>query len=414
MSILFKNLRLIKPEGVQSPTTFIFQNNSLKKYREGDDLKIEKEIDGTNLYLSSGWTDLRCGAGDPGLEYKESIESLCASLQFSGFSRGVLLPNTEPAIQSKNDVDYVLSKAKKTLVDLVIQGAVTKDTKGEELTEILDMHFQSGVSIFGDGTQPVFNSDRYMKLLQYLQRFNGTLFDYAYDPLIAIFGKMHEGEVSTNLGLKGIPNISEDIAVQRNLEILRYTGGKVHFQTVSTRKAVDLIRMAKKEGLHVTADISIYQLIFSERDLVSFDPEYKVMPPFRGEDDRAALIEGLKDGTIDALVSNHQPQDYDSKFMEFDLASFGMSGLATFLPALVSLSQELGWGLLIEKITNGPKTVLGDTESESWTIFDPSEKWMYDRKSNPSLSSNSPWFGKELQGKVKFVIQKGKLLQFDE
>lgn len=414
MSILFKNLRLITSKGIQSPANYIFQNNSLRKSTDNDSISIEDEVDASNLYLSSGWTDLRCGAGDPGLEYKESIESLCATLQFSGFSRGVLLPNTEPAIQSKNDVDYVLSKANKTLIELVIQGAVTKDTKGEDLTEILDMHFQSGVSVFGDGVQPVFNSDRYMKLLQYLQRFDGILFDYAYDPLIAIFGKMHEGEVSTNLGLKGIPNISEDIAVQRNLEILRYTGGKIHFQTVSSRKAVNLIRNAKKDGLNVTADISIYQLIFSENDLVNFDANYKVLPPFRGDDDRTALVEGLKDGTIDAIVSNHQPQDYDSKFMEFDLASFGMSGLATFVPALASLSEELGWELLIEKITNGPNAVIGETKNESWTIFDPSEKWVYDRKSNPSLSSNSPWFGKELQGKVKFVIQKGTLVPFHE
>jgi dihydroorotase len=292
-------------------------------------------------------------------------------------------------------------------------GAVTRNAQGEELTEILDMHFQSGLRFFGDGIKTLSNSDRYMKILQYLQKFDGVLFDHAYDPLLAIFGQMHEGDISTKLGMKGLPNLAEDIAIQRNLEILRYTGGKVHFQTINTAKGVDLIRKAKKEGLNVTADVSIYQLLFSDEDLVTFDSNYKVKPPFRGDEDRLALLDGLKDGTIDALVSNHQPQDFDSKFAEFDLAIFGMSGLQTFLPALVKLSSELSWELLVEKITSGPSRILSATD-QSWTIFDPNEKWIYNEKSNKSLSSNNPWFGKELQGKVKFVVQKGQLIKIDE
>ncbi|WP_332913654.1 hypothetical protein [Algoriphagus boritolerans] len=171
--------------------------------------------------------------------------------------------------------------------------------------------------------------------------------------------------------------------------------------------------MQKKEGLNVTADSSIYQLIFSDSDLMTFDSNYKVKPPFRGIEDRSALIEGLKDGTIDAIVSNHQPQDFDSKFAEFDLAAFGMAGLQTFLPAMVKLSDELGWELLIEKITSGPERIVG-ARSESLTIFDPNEKWVYNEKTNRSLSSNNPWFGNELKGKVKFVVQKGQLIKIDE
>jgi len=144
----------------------------------------------------------------------------------------------------------------------------------------------------------------------------------------------------------------------------------VHFQTLSTAKGVELIRKAKKEGLKVTADVSIYQLLFSDQDLASFDTHLKVMPPFRSAADRKALIEGLKDGTIDALVSNHQPQDFDSKFCEFDHAAFGMIGLQTFLPAMGILAEELGWELLLEKVTTGPEQVLG-SEGDSWTVFDP-------------------------------------------
>jgi dihydroorotase len=163
----------------------------------------------------------------------------------------------------------------------------------------------------------------------------------------------------------------------------------------------------------MTADVSIYQLLFSDQDLASFDTHLKVMPPFRAASDRKALLEGLKDGTIDALVSNHQPQDFDSKFCEFDHAAFGMVGLQTFLPAMGLLAEELGWELLLEKVTTGPEQVIG-SGSDSWTLFDPKETWTYNEQSNTSLSANHTWFGKELKGKVKYCIQKGQLLQVND
>ncbi len=414
MSVLFKGLRFVNSEDMEEPKDYVFQNGSLAPLESGKDASYDREVDASGWLISPGWTDLRCGLGEPGLEYKESIHSLSESLAASGFARAVIMPNTEPVIQAKSEVDYILNKASKYTPELIIQGAVTRNTEGEDLTEILDMHHQSGVRIFGDGTKPLANGDRYMKILQYLQKFDGVLFDHAYDPLLAIFGQMHEGDISTSLGMKGIPNLAEDVAIQRNLEILRYTGGRVHFQTVSTSKGVDLIRQAKAEGLHVTADVSIYQLLFTDENLLDFEPEYKVKPPFRGDTDRIALIEGLKDGTIDALVSNHQPQDFDSKFMEFDLAAFGMAGLQTFLPAMVELEEELGWQLLITKITKGPENILSSSSSGTWTVFDPEASWDYNEASNKSLSANSPWFGKNLKGQVKYVVQKGKLIAVNE
>ncbi len=408
MAKALKNLTLIDKDKIHSKGDFLFESGGLKPVNDIDG--SDEQIDCEGLFASKAWVDLRCAAGDPGFEHKEDIDSVCKALMHSGFGTGVLVPNTSPVIQSKNEIDYIKAKANKHHVNLLPQAAVTVGNKGEELTEILDMHFQSGVRIFGDGLVPLANSDRYMKILQYLQKFDGVLFDHAYDPLLSIFGKMHEGEVSTHLGLKGIPNLAEDVAIQKNLEILRYTGGKVHFQTVSTRKGVELIRDAKQEGLNVTSDVSIYQLIFKDSDLTDFDPNFKVIPPFRGDDDRAALIEGIKDGTIDALVSNHQPQEYDAKFMEFDLAENGMAGLVTFLPAMNSLANELTWPLLIEKVTSGPSQIIDRTSDDSWVIFDPNEKWVYNRESNPSKASNNPWFGKELQGRVKYFIKEGSII----
>lgn len=411
-SLLLRDLRLVADGEISPAKHYIFNEGSLVPYSEEGSAWLGEFIDCNGWFGSQGWIDLRCGIGEPGLEYRETVESLCKSLEVSGFAKAVVMPNTEPVIQTKNEVDFLLNKSAKYGPILEVMGAITKDTSGEDFTEILDVHFQSGVSVFGEGVKPLSNSDRYMKALQYLQRFDGILFDHAYDPLLGIFGQMHEGEMSTQLGMKGIPSLAEDVAIQRNLEILRYTGGRVHFQTLSTAKAVDLIRQAKAEGLNVTADVSIYQLIFSDEDLVAFDSNYKVKPPFRGQSDRSALVQGLKDGTIDAIVSNHQPKGFDDKFSEFDLASFGMAGLQTFLPAMVHLAPELGWDLLIKKVTTGPGSLIG--MPDSWTFWNPEEMWTYSDKSNRSLSANHPWFGKELKGKVKLVIQKGKLIRIDE
>ncbi|MCH7413771.1 dihydroorotase [Belliella sp. R4-6] len=411
MAILLKSLQFIDSENVIPAQDYLFEHGQLVPFVQ-EKQKIEKEIDCTGLYGSKGWIDLRCMMGEPGLEYKESIESLGDVLATSGFAKAVVMPNTVPALQSKNEIQYVKAKASNLFTDFIIQAAATRDNKGEDFTEILDIN-NEGVFVFGDGTNPLSNPDRLMKILQYLQKFDGVLFDHSYDPLLALFGQMNEGDVSTMVGVKGIPNLAEDVAIHRNLEILRYTGGKIHFQTISSKKSVELIREAKKEGLKVTADVSIYQLIFTDNDLSGFDSNLKVIPPFRSDKDREAIIEGLKDGTIDAIVSNHQPQDFDSKHMEFDLASFGMIGLQTFLPAMAVLAEELSWPLLIKKITDGPAFVLGLDESQnnSFTIFDPKESWVFDHSSNKSMSKNTPWFGKDLLGKVKFAINGAKFIQ---
>lgn len=409
MSILLQSLRLIDSESIHAPQDFIYDGSKIYLKSEDYSGSIDTVIDCSSFLASKGWIDLRCMSGEPGEEYKESLATLGELLKSSGFTKAVVMPNTHPTIQTKNEVQYIKSKTNNWFSDLIINGAVTKETKGEDFTDILDLH-QEGVYIFGDGLIPLSNPDRMMKVLQYLQKFKGILFDHSFEPLLALFGQMHEGDVSTRIGMKGIPNLAEDVAVQRNLEILKYTGGRIHFQTVSSKGAIEKIRLAKKEGLNVTSDVSLYQLLFSDEDLVSFDTDLKTLPPFRSVEDRNAIIEGLKDGTIDAIVSNHQPQDFDAKHMEFDLAQFGMIGLQTFLPGLGILSKELGWPLLISKITEGPSKVLGleNAEINQLTIFDPEEEWVYDKKSNLSLSSNHPWVNQTLRGKVKYVINANK------
>ncbi|EOZ92412.1 Dihydroorotase [Indibacter alkaliphilus LW1] len=414
MPILLRSLRFIDSEKTHSPKDYVIVDHQVLPRENSNIDSFDEEIDCSNFLASEGWVDLRCASGEPGEEQRETIESLGELLANSGFAKAVVMPNAKPVFQNKNDVQFFLSKTANWLTEPILQAALTKDALGEDFTDILDLN-QQGINVFGDGVSPLSNPDRLMKALQYLKKFDGILFDQSYDPMLAIFGQMHEGIVSTRLGMKGIPNLAEDVCVQRNVEICKYTGGRLHFQTLSSAASINSIRKAKSEGLSVTADVSLYQLLFTDEDLVSFDTNYKVVPPFRSKEDRTALIEGLKDGTIDAIVSNHQPMEFDAKHMEFDLAQPGMIGLQTFLPGMVKLSEELGWPLLISKITSGPKSVLGLEPTASFgslTIFDPKEQWAYNKKSNLSLSANHPWIGSQLQGKVKMIFNKGKLAKF--
>lgn len=415
MAIIFKSLQLITSESISGPADYLYDGHKIEKSVANDDNTAYEYIDCSGLLGSAGWIDLRCFTGEPGMEYRESVESLCQTLAHGGFVQAVILPNTKPALQSKNEIAFVQQLANQFFPTLHIQAAITKDILGEDFTEMLDLHHQ-GIRIFGEGTQPLSHSDRMLKALQYLQKFDGILFDQSYDPMLAIYGQMHEGYSSTLLGLKGIPCLAEEVAIQKNLSILRYSGGNLHFQTVSTASGVQLIRQAKAEGLHVTADVSLYQLLFFDENLFDFNTSLKVMPPFRSHEDRNALIEGLRDGTIDALVSNHIPQDFDAKHMEFDLAPFGMAGIQTFAAGLTVLAKELGWPLLIEKITKGPARIIKE-ETEvmrSLTVFDPNATWKFEAASNRSLSQNSPWFDTEITGKVRYVVNGHKMINIDE
>jgi dihydroorotase len=229
-----------------------------------------------------------------------------------------------------------------------------------------------------------------------------------------MFGQMHEGINSTKLGLKGMPRIAEDIVVSKNLELLGYAGGRLHFARLSTGKAMDLIRAARKK-MSVSCDITAYQPLLDDSLLSDFDTNYKVNPPLREKADNDALIKALKDDTIDVICSGHHPQDEESKNLEFDQADFGMINLQTFGANLVNLSRWVDWDVLLEKVTTNPRKLLNlelprieVEEKANLTLFDPSRSWVLDEKTNFSKSKNSPWFGKEITGKVVAVFNNNR------
>ena len=374
----------------------------------------DKVIDAAGMILSVGWFDLGAYVGDPGYEQKEDVSSLLKTAAAGGFTELAVLPNTNPAVQSKNEISYLTNGNDNRLVQLHAIASVTRNNKGEELTEMIDLH-ENGAVAFTDGLKPLWHTDIFLKALQYVQKFNGLLIDHPEDIWLNSFGQMHEGIQSTMLGLKGMPRIAEELALSRNIELLQYTGGRVHFARLSTAKSVELVKVAKKRGLKVSCDITGYQPLLDDSLLDNFDTNYKVNPPIREKADREALIKGLNDGTIDVLCSGHLPQDDESKNLEFDLADFGMTNLQTFASNLTTLSALVEWEDLIEKVTSAPRIllnrevpVLDVDQKANLTLFDPGHVWTLDGKSNLSKSKNSPWFGKQVKGKAVAVFNNSR------
>jgi len=374
----------------------------------------DKIIEAEGMILSPGWFDLGTCVGDPGHENREDLTSLAKAAAAGGFTEVAVLPNTHPTVQTKNEVSYITGNNDNRLVQVHAMAAVTKNCKGEELTEMIDLH-EAGAIAFTDGLKPVWHTDIFLKSLQYLQKFDGLLIDHPEDIWLNLFGQMHEGPNSTMLGLKGMPRIAEEIAVSRNLKLLDYAGGRLHFSKLSTAKAIDLVRTAKKKGMKISCDIASYQPLLSDEVLSDFDTNYKVNPPLREKTDQDTLIKGLKDGTIDVIVSNHIPLDDESKFLEFDLADFGMINLQTFASHIASLSNSVEMEVLIEKITDAPRRLLNLEPvtidigmKANLTLFDPAREWTFASENNASKSKNSPWLGKTLIGKAVAVFNNSK------
>lgn len=419
MEILLKGVNIVDPKSTHhnSIRNVLLKNGKIEKITSKK-ITSKKEYDAKGLMLSPGWVDMRANFNDPGHEHKEDLASGCEAAMRGGFTGVAVLPNTNPVVQSKSQIEYIKTRTTHCLTDIYPIGAVSHDTKGEEITEMLDMN-DAGAIAFSDGEKPIWHSDLLIKSLQYLQKIDGLLINKPEDKLLTAHGDMNEGPTSTMLGLYGMPNLSEVLMIKRDLDLLGYAGGKIHFSNISTKESVSLIKEAKRKGSKVTCDVSVHHLIYEDTQLSGFDTNLKCNPPFRSKSDRKALIKGINDGTIDAIVSSHTPQDEESKKLEFDRAEFGLLGLQTLWPLINSLGAEINSETLVDKIAHGPRRILRLSEmivsegSEAdLTLFSPSEKWLYDEKSNASKSKNSPLFGRELSGKVKAVFN-GEKSYFD-
>lgn len=363
-------------------------------------------------WVSAGWMDVGTHSGDPGFEFREDLDSVCRAAAAGGFTAIALFPNTHPAIHGKSEVLYVRNKTAGQAVAVYPIGAVSHDCAGKDMAELYDMH-AAGAVAFSDGRQPVQDAGLLLRAMQYVRAFDGLVMNQPHHKSIASGGQMHEGLMSTRLGMKGIPALAEELVVQRDLSLLEYAQGRLHLHLLSAAKSVELVRQAKKRGLPVTCSVAVANLCFTDEQLATFNSQWKVLPPLRSENDRLALLEGLADGTIDFICSNHTPWDEEAKNLEYPYAEFGMACLETaFSLCRTYLADRLSLDMLVEKWATAPRRTLGlpqavlaEAAPADLTLFLPDAEWTVGEKPLQSKAYNNPFAGQKLKGKVLGIVR---------
>ena len=424
MKVLIKQATIVCPSSSFNGQTkdILIDKGIITKIDDSIIEKTDQLIEQPNLHVSIGWMDVFSNFCDPGFEYRETLETGTNAAAAGGFTDVMLLPNTNPVIHAKSQVEYIVQKAKSLAVNIYPVGAVTKNAESNELAEMYDMR-QSGAIAFSDGINAIQSSGLLIKALQYVKVFNGTIIQIPDDRSIAANGLMNEGIVSTQLGLPGKPAMAEELMVARDIKLARYADSRLHFTGVSTAKSLEYIRRTKETGIKVSCSVTPYHLFFTDEDLRTYDTNLKVNPPLRDKTNQAALLTALLDGTVDCIASHHIPQNYDNKVCEFEYAKNGMIGLESLFGTLWSmvnspLRQSSGfWSIaqLIEKLTVSPRTIFGlsvpvieEKAVACLTLFNPDAEYIFDEKMIVSKSKNSAFVGKQLKGKVMGIINGGK------
>ncbi|MEE8423901.1 MAG: dihydroorotase [Thermodesulfobacteriota bacterium] len=387
--------------------------------KRGHTANNEEIIDADGLVIVPGLIDLHCHLREPGFEYKETIESGSMAGAAGGFTTLVAMANTEPVNDNASVTEYIIQKAKDAGILTVLPvGAVTKGMEGKELTEVGELK-AAGVVMLSDDGRPVMDSDVMRRALEYSKPFGLCIIAHEEDSSLCMSGAMHEGRVSAQLGLKGIPRESEEILVARDIALVQLTGGSVHFAHISSKGSVDLIRNAKKRGVNVTAEVTPHHLMLDDTAVLGFKTNAKMNPPLTEKVDIEALKEGLKDGTIDAIATDHAPHNSIDKDVEFDQAAFGVSGLETAFPLCLKLVEEkiLSLPELISKFTLNPSKILktGNIGIKAGNIadiafFDLEKTWEVDPSKFYSKGKNTPFAGWKLKGRAVKTMVGGKIV----
>jgi dihydroorotase len=419
MDILLRQVHIVDPSSPfhQQQVDLLIQNGVITDIGHLTN-KADKEINIKGLHLSPGWLDVFSHFCDPGLEFKETLETGAMAAAAGGFTDVMILPNTAPVLHNKSGIEYIVQKSKRLAVSVHPIAAITKNAEGRELAEMYDMH-QSGAVAFSDGMNPVQSSGLLLKALQYVKAISKTIIQVPDDRSISASGLMNEGIVSTQLGLPGQPSIAEELMIRRDIELVKYTGSKLHITGVSTAKAIDLIKEAKAEGVRVTCSVTPYHLCFSDEDLVHYDTNLKVSPPLRTKEDRDALKAAVIDGTVDCIASHHLPEDIDHKIVEFESARYGMTGLETSFAVVRTCIPQLSVERIVELFSTRARSIfdlpllsIQKEQPASFSLFLPDKKWIVE--GFHSRSKNSAFIGRELTGKAIGIINKDKLFLNDQ
>ena len=370
-----------------------------------------KLIQSKQLHVSIGWMDIGTHLGEPGYEYRETFESLAKAALTGGYTDLVTMPKSIPTIQSKAQIKNLISAGKTFGVDIHPLGALSQDLKGETISEMIDMHHAGAIG-FTDGLIPVEKSGLLLRALQYVKQFGGIILHHPNDPSLANEDLIHEGEISTSLGMKGSPSLAENLMTYRDIKLQEYAESRLCIHLINSTESVDIIKKAKKSDPNIVSGVSYLNMVKSHEDLSGFDSNLKVKPILRDTQDQKSLRKGTSDDTFDYISSNHYPLEIEKKHLEFPYASHGAIGLETCFAALnTSAGKDLLLETIVHKLSIGPRVSLGLDVPQlekgapaKLTVFDPSLKWTYEEKEIQSLSHNSPFINNDFKGKVIATI----------
>ena len=395
-----------------SPKNILVNDGIIEEISSKSINGIKKVYPLEGMVITSGWVDLKISGFEFTGEENEDLSSLSSALKNGGFVHGVIHPSQQSIIQSKDQFANLNSNGNQ-IIDFSMLAGATLDLKGERLTEMRDL-YENGAKGFSDGGAVLKNNAVLERILIYLKQFNSRLFLYCYDEALGHNGLIHEGKTSTELGLPGIPSISEYIDVQKVISLAEYVSGSIHICNVSTKETLNMIKKAKKKGVDISCDVAFYNLINIDEKLVELNTNDKVIPPYRSKEDRKALINGVKEGVIDCISSNHVPRTLEYKNCEFDQAAFGMSSVDYCVSAL--LESGIPLSVILPAITSNPLKVLNlpiakieKGAKASFTILDIEADWVLEEKDLNSKSKNSPFLGKKMKGKVQGIVNNGQI-----
>ena len=417
--LLLRQVTVVDPQGPhhEGPVDILIAEGRIAKVGKRITKGDAREVKAEGLHVSPGWVETRAHFADPGEEYKQGLTNGLDAAAAGGFTAVAVLPGTTPPVDQRSAVEYLLRKGSGHAVRVLPIGALSKGLKGQQLAEHYDMH-EAGAVAFSDDTTPVRNTRLMLLALQYALNFDGRVITFAQDPDLLAMGQMHEGAMSTRLGLRGIPAIAETIQLARDLDLLAYTGGRLHVACLSTAEGVEMVRQAKARKLLVTASVAAHHLLLDDGCLRGFDSHYKVMPPLRDAAHIEALREGVKDGTIDTITSDHRPEDTEHKKVEFPQAAFGAIGLETaYAVANTVLHPRMSVRRIVERFCHGPRAALGlpvphvaEGEVAEITLFAPEHHWSLTEADIVSRSRNTPLIGQRFIGKPMGIVANGRFM----
>ena len=417
--VLFKNGSIVNfSTGAQEKADIVIVKGKIDQIGNINGADFKGEVfDVSENMIVPGLLDMHVHLREPGREDKETVKTGCLAAFAGGMTAVCPMPNTDPPADKREVIEHVIERAAKLPVDVYPIAAITKGRKGEEIAEMGDL-VDAGAVAFSDDGDPVMNSAVLRRALEYTQMFNVPVIEHCQDNWLFKGGVMNEGFVSTNLGMEGIPPIAEDIMVARDILIAQFVKGHIHIAHISTAGAIELVRRAKNDGVHVTCEATPHHFTLTDEAVTSFDTNTKMNPPLRTAKDVEAVKAGLKDGTIDCIASDHAPHAIEEKDVEYAVAPFGIIGLETMVGLV--FSELVDKNILtpikaLQKLSEAPRRILNipvpeikTGELANITIINPDAEWMVDKDIFKSKSRNTPFHGRKLKGKISAVCNKGQ------